>query len=387
MTVCGIVCEYDPFHLGHEKQLRLLRQQLGEDTAVIGCMSGNFTQRGSAAVFDKMTRARAAAACGVDLVVELPITGVLQSAEGFAKTGTAALTALGAEVLCFGCECGDAEKLMRAARTMQTERYARLLRSALEQGRSYAAARQWALFAAGEDGTLLRKPNDILALEYCKAIVSQKSTLRPLALLRQGDYHDELPDAENPSAAAIRKLILNGGAWQSFVPEKAAAIYEGAVRFSDLWGERAKLARLYALEDAQWQAAAHGSEGLWSKVRGAAHSGAGVEEILNAAKTKRYPRTRLQRLLTCACLGITEADLRREIPYLRVLAFDETGRRLLRELRGNTPIPLVNAGQRPPDEAYYALECRAARLYGLFSDPSADARIPCEQSLRFIPPR
>ena len=116
MKTAGIICEYNPFHLGHARQLRLIRQALGEDTLVICAMSGNYVQRGAPAMWDKFTRARAAVACGADAVFELPITTVLQSAEGFARGGVEILTRLGVDVLSFGAECPDGNRLMSLAR-------------------------------------------------------------------------------------------------------------------------------------------------------------------------------------------------------------------------------------------------------------------------------
>ena len=211
MAVCGVICEYDPFHLGHEKQLAAIRQKLGAETVIVCLMSGNFTQRGMPAVFDKMTRAKAAVLCGADLVMELPVTAVLQSAEGFASAGVQILSALGAEYLGFGCECGDAERLMAAAALTLRPEFDAALREEMESGCSYAAARQRAATALGGDGSLLERPNDILAVEYCRAILKQNSPLRPLAILRRGDYHAEEADEEAPSATAVRALLRSGG--------------------------------------------------------------------------------------------------------------------------------------------------------------------------------
>ena len=116
MKTVGIICEYNPFHLGHRRQLELVRQTLGEDTAIVCVMSGNYVQRGEPARWDKFTRARAALACGADVVLELPLTCALRSAEGFARGGVEILTRFGAEVLSFGAECGDGELLMELAR-------------------------------------------------------------------------------------------------------------------------------------------------------------------------------------------------------------------------------------------------------------------------------
>ena len=380
MQTVGVICEYNPFHLGPARQLAAVRQQLGRDTAVVCLMSGNYVQRGEPAVFDKGVRARAAVDAGADLVLELPVTAALQSAEGFAAGGVRILSALGCGYLSFGCESGSGEALFRAAEASCAAEFEAFLHEAMQEGLSYAAARQRALAALGADGELLTRPNNILAFEYCRAIIRQESALRPLAVLRPGDYHADEPDAEHPSATAVRRLILTGGDWRPYVPAEYAC--EGAVPHALCWGERAMLARLRGMEQADWARTAHGSEGLWSKVWKAVLSQPDYESILAAAKSKRYPRTRLQRLLLCAYLGISEESLRQTPPYVRVLAFDERGQTVLRQAKKSGGCMLVNAGQTPPDAAYYELERRAADLYTLFSRPGAPCSAGTERGAR-----
>ena len=382
MQTVGVICEYNPFHLGHARQLELLRQKLGPETAIVCLMSGNYVQRGEPAIFDKCVRARAAAEAGADLVLELPVTAVLRSAEGFAAEGVRILSALGCGFLGFGCESGDGDASLRAAEASCMPEFEQALHTNMQTGLSYAAARQRALEALGQDGQLLMKPNDILAFEYCRALLTQNSPMRPLAVLRPGDYHADTPDAENPSATAVRRLILSGGDWRRYVP--AECLYEEAAPHALIWGERAMLARLRGLEKQDWARAAHGSEGLWSKVWRAVQTQPDYESILAAAKSRRYPRTRLQRLLLCAYLGIDAGQLAEVPPYVRALAFDEQGQTLLRQAKKRGEICLVNAGQRPPDLPYYAMECRAADLYTLFGAPGTCCCAGMEQKYRIF---
>lgn len=385
MAAVGIVCEYNPFHLGHEKQLRMARERLGGSTPVVCLMSGNFVQRGAPALFDKTVRARAAVECGASLVLELPVTCALSSAEGFARGAVEIFDRLGAvDTLCFGSETGDAAALVRAAEAMTAPAFTQALRLALTDGLSYPAARQRALEETLGDGALLTSPNDILAAEYCKALFERRSRIRPLAVRREGGYHDETPDAENPSATAVRASLLRGESWRQLVPEAAASIYDSAARYTLTSGERAVLARLRGMPEAEWAQLPFGSEGLWSKLRRAVQTERSVEEILCTAKSKRYPRTRLQRMLMCGYLGITQADLARPLTYVRVLAFDERGRALLRRMRQSAAISVINAGERPADAAYYALECRCAALYGLFAESDTETLCVREEALRIF---
>lgn len=385
MAAVGIVCEYNPFHLGHEKQLRMARERLGGSTPVVCLMSGNFVQRGAPALFDKTVRARAAVECGASLVLELPVTCALSSAEGFARGAVEIFDRLGAvDTLCFGSETGDAAALVRAAEAMTAPAFTQALRLALTDGLSYPAARQRALEETLGDGALLTSPNDILAAEYCKALFERRSRIRPLAVRREGGYHDETPDAENPSATAVRASLLRGESWRQLVPEAAAAVYDGAAHYTLASGERAVLARLRGMPEAEWAQLPFGSEGLWSKLRRAVQTEHSVEEILCTAKSKRYPRTRLQRMLMCGYLGITQADLARPLTYVRVLAFDERGRAFLRWMRQSAAICVINAGERPADAAYYALECRCAALYGLFAESDTETLCAREEALRIF---
>ena len=367
MTAAGVICEYNPFHSGHLRQFAQLRERLGADTAIVCLMSGAFVQRGEVAVFSPAVRAAAAVECGADIVLELPVTHSLRSAEGFAAGGVDILTRLGAvDGFFFGAEHADETELLRTAKILCSAEYDAALRELLQTRVSYPAARERALIACGGDGALLRRPNDILAAEYCKAIVQQKSALQPLVLPRGGDYHALDADAENPSATAVRALYPDGN-WRALVPEAAAALYAGAERFTMAAGERAMLARLRGMAKRDWECVPYGSEGLWSAVYKAVQRAGSVEEIIDSAKSKRYVRTRLQRLLLCAYLGLTADELARPAEFVRVLALSARGGRLLRRIRETSSVLCLNAGARAPEGAQAELEARCAGLSTLFS--------------------
>ena len=381
MQTVGIICEYDPFHLGHARQLRLIRESLGSDAAIVCAMSGNYVQRGEPAMWEKFTRAQGAVLCGADVVLELPITAVLQSAEGFARGGVEVLTRFGGiEYLSFGTECGSGEALMALAQKIDTPAYGIALRKGLDQGLPYAAARQQALEDAGG---LLRHPNNILGLEYCRAILALQRDLKPLAVQRTGSYHDDTPNQAAPSATAVRKQYPNEP-WQTLVPPQTAALLENAAWYRMDFGERAVLARLRSLSERDWAACAHGSEGLWSKAMKAARSLPDLAAIEQAVKSKRYPMTRIRRLLLCAYLGITESDLKRPIPYVRILAASDRGRDLIRQAKKLGQLPLVNPGQTPEDRDYFTLETRAADLFTLFAAPGFPCPCRTEQDARLF---
>ena len=358
MEVTGIICEYNPLHLGHKKQLSAVREQF-PDGAVVCLMSGNYVQRGMPAVFDKSVRAEAAVRSGADLVLELPVNACLSSAEGFAAEGVRILSGF-CRRLCFGAETGTAETLTHTAQRLLEPGFSQSLRVYLDKGMSFPAARQAAL---GSD--LLTGPNDILGVEYCKAILSQNSSMKPMVIRREGSYHSTAPDPENPSATALRAMICGGADWRSLVPTETRTCYEGAATHTLGFGEKAVLARLRTMTEAEFAALPHGSEGLWRKLMHAAYREPALENVAAAVKSKRYTRTRIDRMILCAALGITAEMLAAPAPYVRVLAFNSRGREVLKKARETGLFP--NAGQ-PMEGMWQALENRCGSLYGLFAE-------------------
>ena len=360
MKIVGIICEYNPLHLGHRKQIRRIREEFGPETAVVCAMSGNYVQRGVPAILDKSLRAKAAVLSGADLVVELPVTAALSSAEGFAAGGVRVLSQM-CDSLCFGAETAEAGGLLATAEALLSQGFPPLLRQFLDEGRSFPAARQAALEAMGLSG--VNAPNDILAVEYCKAILQQKSPMDIFPIRREGSYHAETADEENPSATAVRKLMLNAYNWRTCVPKEARQIFEGAPLHSLAAGERAILAKLRTMTDAEFEALPYGSEGLWRKLMHASREENTLEEILAAVKSKRYTRTRLDRMVLCAFLGISRETMAMDTPYTRVLAFNDQGRTILKDAKKEHLF--LNAGEAFAHPCW-ELEKRCGDLYGLF---------------------
>ena len=362
MKTVGIICEYNPLHLGHKKQIDIIRHHFGPETAVVCLMSGNFVQRGMPAIIDKSLRAEAALGCGADLVLELPVQYAVSSAEGFAAGGVKILGQF-CDELCFGAENACKDQLLGIAAALLSEEFRPLLKKELELGKSFPAARQAALGQMDLDGAILEPPNNILAIEYCKAILSRNCPMKPFPIRRDGNYHDETPDEENPSATSVRKLMLMSGDFKSLVPASAQKIFANAPLHTIQAGERAILAKLRTMSDAEFEALPYGSEGLWRKFMHACREEATLENIIAATKSKRYTRTRIDRMILCAFLGLTPEDLAADVPYVRVLALNDRGRTVLKKARetGN----FRNAGE-PVSTDYGIRECRIGDLYGLF---------------------
>ena len=366
MRTAGIISEYNPFHRGHAWQLGELRAQLGADTAVVCAMSGSFVQRGDFAVMRTHARAEAAVRGGADLVLELPLPWAIASAEGFAAGGVGVLAATGAvDTLVFGSECGDTETLKAVAAALESESFAAYLRQGLQEGVSFAAAREAAARKLlGEKAAVLAQPNDILGVEYCKAIARQAAALMPLALPRRGVGHDGGAAEGFASASRIRELLINGGSADEFLTPESAAICArecaaGRAPVTMANAERAILARLRAMREEDF-APFDGGEGLYHRFYDAVQRETTIDGILAAAKSKRYAYARLRRLLLAVYLGITPEDIPQRVPYLRVLACNARGREVLRCMKTTAAAPVLT---RSADVR--RLDAAAQRLFAL----------------------
>ena len=367
MKVAGVPSEFNPFHRGHEYILRAIRARLGEDTAVVCAMSGNFAQRGECALYRKHARAEAAVRCGADLVLELPLPWALSSAEGFGEGMAQLLDATGVVThLCFGSESGDVGALGEAAEILLRPEMDPLIRSALQSGISYAAARQQAAERLSPGaGELLTRPNDILGIEYIKALKKTNSAMAPMAVPRVGVQHDGTGDGVFLSAKELRRRCAAGEDVFPLLPESAAAVFRreaeagrGPVGVAAL--ETALLSRLRMLPPEAFDALPDASEGLGRRLYAAAREGGSLDTVLTLAKTKRYAAARLRRMLLCACLGVRAGDRDGGVPYLKVLAISLRGRALLREMRGTARLPVLT---KPA--AVTALSERARRIFSL----------------------
>ena len=349
MNICGIVCEYNPFHKGHLYQLEESKCRLGEETVTVGVMSGDYVQRGEPAIFSKFARAEAACRCGVDLVVELPLPWALSSAEGFAAGAVASLSALGCTHLSFGSESGDLEGLETLAECLLNPLTLEAVkkRMAAEPNLSFATARQLVLEEkVGEQAKLIEKPNNILAVEYLKAIHRQNAAMTPITVKRCGSGHDEAGDGEIRSASELRQLLRRGEDVSAYIPAVAMAVFrreleQGRAVLNTRDMELAFLSRLRMLAEKAFLSLPDGGDGVGQRLYKAAKEEPTLDFILTAAKTKRVALSRLRRMCMAAALGINAELAAGEPPYIRMLAADEKGRAYLRQAAAKTTIPVV----------------------------------------------
>ena len=331
MNFAGIIAEYDPFHNGHAWQLAQARALGAGQVAV--AMSCGLTQRGALPLLPEAVRVRAALQCGADLVFALPAPCACAGAESFARAGVRILAAAGCDALVFGAETPDAALLMEAARVLCSEAYHAELRRQMAAGaRSFAAARQAAVKALCPDAALadlLDKPNNNLAVEYCKAILEQNADLTPVPLPRRGANHGEaLGKAGNfASASALRALWAEQGAeaLRPYVPEAVFPFYkeaEGTGQYTDFAAAgQCELALLRAAcaKPEPFAAVRGVSEGLEHRLEHAVRQSGTLPELLDALTTVRYPRARMRRLAMDAALGYTAETAPALPPYLHLL--------------------------------------------------------------------
>lgn len=347
MKTVGIVCEYNPFHKGHEYHIAQTRADLGRESAIVCVMSGDFVQRGEAAMFSKYARAEAACRSGADLVIELPLPWCLSSAEGFARGAVGLLGALGVENISFGSEAGALDPLQAAAELLCREDFTDEVKAlmAKDGSLSFARARQLAARERlGDGANVLESPNNILAVEYLKTIKQLELPMRPYTLRRSGSGHD-LADGEQPSAMELRKRLRRGDNVDGFMPKSAAEIFRretefGRINLGTELFDAALLSRLRMLNKARFLALPDSADGAGARLYSARNEPT-VDGVLAAAKTKRFALSRLRRMLLCACLGLNAEAGEGLPPYARVLSANKKGCELLREISGNTGVPVI----------------------------------------------
>ena len=368
MSICGVIAEYDPFHKGHERHLRLAREKTGADH-IVCVMSGSFTQRGLPALLPASVRAEMALRCGTDIVLQLPYAFSVREAEYFAFGGTYILNALGCVThLSFGTETDGLSLLQSAAALLEhpDEKLNEAIQQGLNRGLSYAAAQGRAVAQRlNIDEKTLNAPNTALALSYLRALRRLNSPILPVPLLRQQDYHAAELDPW-PSASAVRGAILRGD-WagiEKAVPEAALPVLRRGVLAGlcppDGLDAILRSTLLYSAPDeiAQWPGVA---EGLEQRVLKAAETAVSRESLIAAVKTRRYTYGRISRALCHGMMGVKRTDLPDLPDHARILGFRESARPLLRKMQ-KSGFPLLT---RPAREEAAALDIRADELWAI----------------------
>lgn len=355
--ITGIIAEYNPFHNGHAYQIEQARLLTGCDFLVV-VMSGDYVQRGAPAVFDKYTRARMALACGADLVLELPVACSCASAEFFASGAVSLLDGLGCvDFLCFGSESGNLQSLMEPARILAKESpvFQEALRRGLSLGLSFPAARKEAFRACASNPDILDLPNNILGIEYLKALLQRESSIKPVTIKREGQgYHDTLLDSGFASASGIRRFLKQEEAPLSALPALKESLPDPVMEVLKdtlahtlpVWEEdfsmllRYELLRQSASDLTRY---ADISPDLGRRLKNCADKFSSFSEFVALVKTKDVTYTRITRALFHILLNLTGEDTRNSVamPYARILGFRKDHSRILGLLKENSRIPII----------------------------------------------
>lgn len=357
MRTNAIICEYNPFHNGHKYQIQKIKSE--SNNPVTAIMSGNFTQRGDVAVADKFIRAELAVRNGADLVIELPTVYACSSAKSFAAGGVGIAEALGCcERLCFSTEEKNPESLIKAAELFDNKKFNFEVKAAMDNGSYYPQAVEQAFNKTAPTlSDIVTKPNNILALEYLRAL--KNTGIKPMIINRIGTAHDSNEvDGSFTSASNIRKMILSGENCKNYVPENTPD-FKNPADIKKL--EKSVIYKLRTMSAVDIEKLPDVSEGLHNRIYNSIRNYNSLEEIISDIKTKRYTRARIRRVIISALLNITKDDLNVPVPYLRVLAFNDRGAELLGEIKKSGTLPIITNVA----DGYKKLDDKAKRIFDI----------------------
>ena len=338
MPRAGVICEFNPFHNGHKFLLKKIKSSINAD--IICIMSGSFVQRGDIAITDKYTRTRAALENGADMVVELPTVYTVASARIFAENGARIAADLGCDTLCFGAE-DDIDALHKAVDLIDSPDVQKKIAAYMNDGEYYPKALSLAIGEPFDE--IVRKPNNILALEYIRACRAYGIT--PLAFPREGVDHDASDATGNiASASLIRDLICSGQPYGSYSPMEI----DHPASLSDI--EPVILFKLKTMDKDEIALLPDVTEGLENRIYDTAVRYHSLEEIYEQIKTKRYTMARIRRIIISALLDITKRLQNTPVPYIRVLGVKKDKAHLI----GAKDLPLIIDVKRGYDSLNYS---------------------------------
>ena len=353
-NVVGIIAEYNPFHNGHAYHLEQSKE-LAKADYVIAVVSGNFVQRGNVSLINKWDKADMALTNGADLVIELPTVYSISSAENFAYGAVKILDSLNiVDYISFGTELDDINILDKCADILykQPQKFVNLLNHELSKGLSFPKARENALLMYLNDirrySNVLSSPNNILAIEYLKALKKLRSPIKPIAVKRKNAGYNDLEITNNfASATAIRKKIIDNkpaGLSKLMPPNSYRVLYNSIQKghyVKDIISfEKEIIFTLRKMSIKEIANLPDVTEGLEHSIKNAANSCNTIDEFMNIIKTKRYTNTRIQRILLYALLGITKDDMKTSTkvqPYIRVLGMNKKGKDLISVISRSNP--------------------------------------------------
>ncbi len=401
MKIAAIIAEYNPFHSGHQYQIDTIRDRLGKDVAIVAIMSGNFTQRGEPAIADKTVRAKAAVECGVNLVLELPFPFSMSCAELFAKSGVRIANALGVvDYLVFGSESGDISELSNLAGIMMSEEYSLTL-DAISSSADYKECGYPELCEIALSKLYGKNiprdfysPNNILAIEYIKALKSENSSIIPYTIKREGagylDSHDDKKKFQ--SATSIRGKILDKShSAFDFVPNSAKNVFAEAILEGKMPSDSARLdlavissLRLNSPSDSVNIHDAGG--GLYNRLCDMSAEATSISSLVSLSETKKYTKARIKRAIWNIYFGVTSSEVKALPHYTQVLAMDAIGQSILKSIKKVSDFPVITKPSSYRDYDFDVilekeLSNKADSVYGLTFDVPNSGRF----ALKFTP--
>ena len=385
MNITGIITEYNPFHNVHKFHLEESKKQTKSD-GTICIMSGNFVQRGGPAIIDKWKRTELALNNGVDLIIELPTFYAVSSAEFFAKGAVSILNSLNiVNNLFFGSEIGDAKALSEIAKVLvsEDERFQNILKENLSLGLTFAKAREKSLIEylnSSEINNIITSSNNILGIEYIKAILKLNSSINPVALKREGsNYNDKSLSQTFSSATSIREVLKNTSNIEdlkNIIPLESYEVFsklqEQDYRFT-FEEEMFKYIK-YKIQTncVNFNNLYEVTEGLDNKIIKEISSSNSLHEFILKIKSKRYTYSKISRILTHIYLGLDNDDFKdianENNLYVRVLGFNKTGREILSLIKANSSIPLITKVPRFTNNPLLKFDLQATACYSLLND-------------------
>ncbi len=350
MQVTAVIAEYNPFHNGHKYHIEQTWKKT-DNSFIMAIMSGNFVQRGEPALLDKRERARIALMNGADLVVELPVQWATASAERFARGAVYIAHQAGiVDNLSFGCEDDDIVVMQQIARILNDNVYSREIKNYYDEHMcSYPEARAAVVSQIlGKDcSRIMMQPNNILAIEYLKALISFRSDIKPVGIERNSTGHDSsLINGNITSAMNIRNLVKTNKDYTNFVPANSLQVFEENIAkgiFPSLYSnlETAVLAHLRKMKPSDFIGTPDVAEGIEHRIVDAVKTSVSLNEIFDKVKTKRYTHARIRRIILSSFLGITAEDVTSLPPYIRVLGLNDNGRMMLKEMKNKYFVPVI----------------------------------------------
>lgn len=388
----GIIAEYNPFHNGHLYQIQKAKELTGADTVIV-VMSGNFTQRGDTSLVNKFEKTKIVLQNEVDMVIELPTIYSISSAENFALGGIKILNEIGnIDYLVFGIEEDNLQELQAIANVLvnENDEFKRTIKEQLDKGNSYPKAREIALkkvlLSENVEG-IMQKPNNILAIEYLKALKITNSKIKPFAIKRKNTMHNDENINENyASGTYIRKLFIENNfdeiskvvpkyTYEKLLELKSHGNYVTSINdFSDI-----VIYKIRMMTKEEISQIADVNEGLENSIKLASTTCKTIDEIIDKVSTKRYTKTRISRILTYILLDITKSDMeqsKNNDPYIRVLGINKKCEEILSTINNNKLITsLKKFEENNGENELLNIDKKATEIYTIKYPKSVDANL------------